>query len=266
MSPDIAAVLAGEARWALVEGDCLDVLPTLADKSIRHTISDPPYSKDLYSRTRTNKGTGIRKTGTPVSRTEMTAQMSAMRLASGAIGSIDAILDPVAAHILRLTTRWIIAFHDCEIGDRWRLAFGGAYVRTGAWVKTDPMPQITGDRPAAGFEPCTIAHPRGRKRWNGGGRAAVWVHGTAKGDERPDHPCPKPLALMLELVSQFTDRDDVVLDPFAGSGTTGIACLQLRRRFIGVELDPGFAALATRRLQSAERGGIREQLSLGDIP
>jgi site-specific DNA-methyltransferase (adenine-specific) len=266
----ISQVLAGEATWALVHGDCREVLPTLPDKSINHTISDPPYSKDLYARTRTNKGSGVRKNGSAYSRNEGIDHTSAIRLASLAIGSIDDILDDVAAHMMRVTARWTIAFHDCETGDRWRLAFGAAYVRTGAWVKTDPMPQITGDRPGAGFEPCTIAHPRGRKRWNGGGRCAVWTHGTSKGHARPDHPCPKPVELMLDQVADFTDPGEIVLDPFAGSGTTGVACLRLGRRFIGIERDAKYAAVARERLLAEERGlSLREaragQSSIFDV-
>jgi len=63
-------------------------------------------------------------------------------------------------------------------------------------VKTDPMPQISADRPAQAFEAITIAHPPGRKRWNGGGRAAVWLAGCWQGTARPDHQCPKPVELM----------------------------------------------------------------------
>ena len=117
------------------------------------------------------------------------------------------------------------------------------------------MPQFSGDRPAVGFEPCTIAHASGgAMRWNGGGRAAVWRHGTTKGLDRPDHPCPKPLSLMRELIEQFTDPDDVVLDPFCGSGTTLVAARDLGRRAIGIELSAAYAALAVERLRYGTRG------------
>ncbi len=262
----LAEVLAGEADWVVVEGDCLEVLPTIPDKAVAHVITDPPYSKDLYSRTRTNKGSNKRKNGRAYSRTEFQAERSSMQLASNAIGSIDDILVPVAAHMLRIATRWTIAFSDCECCDLWRHAFGAAYVRTGAWVKTDPMPQITGDRPAAGFEPCTIAHPRGRKRWNGGGLPAVWTHGTSKGHDRPDHPCPKPVPLMLDLVFLFTDAFDVVIDPFTGSGTTGVACLRLGRRFIGIEKDTKYAAIARERLRAESQGLTLCDARAGQMP
>jgi site-specific DNA-methyltransferase (adenine-specific) len=248
--------------WELRLGDCLcptTGLASLADKSVDHVLSDPPYSRDLYSRTRTNKGSGKRPDGSLTCRSDRNRdeQISSMRLASLAIGAIDDILAPVAAQVTRVSSRWVVVFCDFEIAYRWQQEIP-RYVRTGAWVKTDPMPQVTGDRPAAGFEPCVICHPSpGRMRWNGGGRPAVWIVGTTKGAERSGngHPCPKPLALMEALVSDFTNPGELVCDPFAGSGTTGVACIRLGRRFIGWERDPKYFAVAVKRLRAA-----REQL------
>jgi hypothetical protein len=143
-------------------------------------------------------------------------------------------------------------FSDVESTYMWRIElerFGMRYMRTGAWVKPDAMPQMTGDRPAVGFEPCTIAHGLARPmRWNGGGHAAVWTHNISKGNDRPDHPCPKPEALMLELVTLFTDPGETILDPFAGSGTTLLAAKRLGRRAIGIEIDERYAEIAAKRL------------------
>jgi|SRR5262245_1008752 len=181
-------------------------------------------------------------------------------LASHRIGAIDGMLDECATEIMRVARRWILVFSDFEISERWRKAFGDWYIRTGIWVKTNPMPQVSGDRPAQGFETCTIAHRPGRKRWNGGGRPAVWMHGLCNGAERPDHPCPKPLTLMRALVEDFTDRGETICDPFAGSATTGVACIQTGRSFIGWERDEAYHAKALRRL-----GETREQLSLPTV-
>lgn len=265
----LVQVLAGEATWCVVEGDCLEVLPTIPDRAVAHVLSDPPYSDQLYARTRTNKGTGLRPNGKPVSRGELhNANRSPLALASRSIGAIDGILEPVAAHMLRVATRWVLAFHDHET-EGWRKEFGDLYVRTGAWVKANPMPQISADRPGAGFEPCTIAHARrtkGKMRWNGGGRAALWTHANAQGPERPDHPCPKPVLLMLDLVSDFTDPGELVLDPFAGSGTTGVACLRLGRRFIGIEKDAKYAAIARERLRAESQGLTLRDARAGQLP
>jgi DNA modification methylase len=211
-------------NWTLHRGDCLQGLATLPDLSVDVTLTDPPYSRDLYSRHRSNKH-------------NVAQQGNRMRLASNSIGAIDDMLDEVAAQLLRVTRRWIVVFSDQEITHRWRAAFAKAYVRTGIWVKPDAMPQVSGDRPAQGYEAATIAHGAGeRLRWNGGGRPAVWVYATCHGLERADHPSPKPLALMRQLVADFSDAGEIILDPFAGSGTTGAAALRLGRRFIGWEL------------------------------
>jgi site-specific DNA-methyltransferase (adenine-specific) len=156
-----------------------------------------------------------------------------------------------------------VVFHDAESGHLWREQFGATYIRSGVWVKTNPVPQISGDRPGQGYEAVTIAHRLGRKRWNGGGLPAVWTHGALQGTwtERAglDHPCPKPVELMIELLELFTDPDELVLDPFAGSGTTGVACLRLGRRFIGIERDAKYHAVAVERLRAEERGlSLRE--------
>lgn len=239
-------------------GDCISGMAELADKSVDHVITDPPYSRDLYTRMRTNKGSGLRPNGKRVCKSDREGGKGSREMASLAIGAVDDILAPAAAQFVRLARRWVIVFCDEEITHLWLAALGREWcVRTGAWAKTDPMPQVTGDRPAQGFEPCVIAHRPGRKRWNGGGRPALWIGGTCKGDERPDHPCPKPEWLMERLVADFSDHDELVLDPFAGSGTTGVAAIRLGRRFIGFERDEKYHAIAVKRLAAT-----REQLGL----
>ena len=64
------------------------------------------------------------------------------------------------------------------------------------------------------------------------------------------HPTQKPLALLRRIITACTRPGDLVVDPFAGSGTTGVAALGLGRRFIGVERDPTFTDLAVRRLRA----------------
>ena len=66
------------------------------------------------------------------------------------------------------------------------------------------------------------------------------------------HPCPKPLKVMKWLVQRFAREKEMVLDPFAGSGTTGVACIQTGRNFIGFEIDPGYCEIARRRCREAE--------------
>lgn len=84
----------------------------------------------------------------------------------------------------------------------------------------------------------------------------MWTGPIRDGSERV-HTTQKPLWLMEALVRDFTDPGEVVLDPFAGSGTTGVAAKRLGRGFIGWERDPKYAAIAERRIRDA-----REQLDI----
>ena len=63
------------------------------------------------------------------------------------------------------------------------------------------------------------------------------------------HPSQKPLKLMLNLVNRYTKEGDTILDPFAGSGTTLVACQKLRRNFIGFEIDKTYFDIGNKRLQ-----------------
>jgi hypothetical protein len=241
---------------ALFHGNCLDVLPALGQ--VDHVITDPPYARDVYVRMsalQSHAATGalgrggLRPSGTPKSRLESQGTDIA-KMAVGDIGAIDELIRPVAMAI-GAVNRWALVFSDAESTHEWRSALEAAglrYVRTGAWAKPDPMPQMSGDRPAVGFEPCTIAHAQGPMRWNGGGKPALWIHNTSKGLGRPDHPCPKPESLMLEIVRQFTDPGETILDPFMGSGTTLVAAKRLGRKAIGIELNEKYCEIAAKRL------------------
>ena len=68
--------------------------------------------------------------------------------------------------------------------------------------------------------------------------------------DQPDHPSPKPIQYMTRIVQRVSDTAALVLDPFMGSGTTGIACIRTGRRFIGIEIDPTHYATACRRIDN----------------
>jgi hypothetical protein len=248
------------SEWTLNLGDCLAEggLASLPDGAVAHTICDPPFASEIYERCKKNPG---RSNGSGRGRrANNTYSVGLKALTEGAIGTLDDVLGPVAEQIARVTQRWALVFSDVESVHLWRAALEQEemqHVRVGAWTKEDPMPQFSGDRPAQGFEVCEIAHAASRPRWNGGGKAALWHHAIAKGGDRPDHPCPKPLSLMEELIADFTDPGELVCDPFAGSGTTGVACIRLGRRFIGWEKDPSYYETARKRL-----GAARQQYEL----
>lgn len=252
----IQDVLDGRARWCVVCADNAEVLPTLPDKSVAHVITDPPYEAEAHTLQRR-----IREPG------ENLGAFSQRKLVEGAL-SFSAITaderEAVAAEMARLARRWVIVFSQVEAVMEWQrvLTHGGTISprRIGVWVKPDSMPQYSGDRPGMGYESIVFAHRKGRSTWNGGGRVAVFTHNKNTPGGAHEHETQKPVPLMVELVELFTDADEVVLDPFCGSGTTGVACLRLGRRFIGIEKDAHYAAIARDRLDAESRG-----LTLRDV-
>ena len=78
------------------------------------------------------------------------------------------------------------------------------------------------------------------------------------------HPCPVPVELMERIIKLTTNEGDLVVDPFAGSGTTGVACVNTNRRFIGFEIDPLYVDMASERIAGAivkreKSGGNRNE-------
>ena len=66
------------------------------------------------------------------------------------------------------------------------------------------------------------------------------------------HPTEKPIALMVYLLNEYTKPGDVILDPFMGSGTTGVACIETGRNFIGIEIEPKYFEIAEKRIAEAQ--------------
>lgn len=78
----------------------------------------------------------------------------------------------------------------------------------------------------------------------------VWEH--RRSDPDRVHPTQKPIGLMRWCIENYTNPTDTIFDPFMGSGTTGVAAIQLGRNFIGCEIDPDYFAIAKKRIEQAE--------------
>ena len=228
-------VIEGRARWCVVCGERDEVLASLGDAAVDVTLTDPPYNE------RTHKGAKAR--GGKLERD------TTVRFAE---------LDGFAwwRETLRLTRRWCLAFCAPEQLGAYEEASDGAWVRSGVWIRLGAAPQFTGDRPSAGADTVGIAHRSGRKHWNGGGSSAVWSYGFERDEVGASrvHETQKPLRLMRELVRLFSDPGEVILDPHAGSGTTGVAALLEGRRVILVERNPTHAATCIERMEATEPG------------
>ena len=87
--------------------------------------------------------------------------------------------------------------------------------------------------------------------WNGDGTQSRLIRVLKKFPDESDHPTPKPVKLLSHLIALHSKRGQIVLDPFAGHGSTLLAAQQLGRKFIGVELDRSFSAKIVRNLRQS---------------
>jgi len=101
------------------------------------------------------------------------------------------------------------------------------------------------------YEPVYHFHKDGRKRRSEVKAHAAVFDGVGPGCwEYEGHPTQKPIGLMKWLLEKCSGH--IILDPFMGSGTTGVACVRTGRRFIGIEIDPTYFAIAQRRIAEAQ--------------
>ena len=157
---------------------------------------------------------------------------------------IDDIRDDVAGLIADVCDGWSLIFCTPVGVGRWADAINATtakYKRACIWVKPDSTPQLNGQGPAMGYENVIASWcGSGKSKWNAGGKRGVYTHLTNPKDRHGVHPTEKPLRLMKELLADFTNEGDLICDPFMGSGTTGVACAQMGRKFVGVELNRNY--------------------------
>jgi site-specific DNA-methyltransferase (adenine-specific) len=236
---------------SIFNGKCHDVLSTLEISGPVIVLTDPPYDAKTHE--------GARTSGNEKLVTFDTIDVEYVRRLFAMIAE-------------RFELRWIIATmayqHVIEL-ERWP-PVGVDFVRFGVWTKPNSMPQMTGDRPAQGWEAVAILHKKGRKRWNGGGLPAVWSVDACR-DSR--YPTEKPEALYSKFLQQFAEPGDTVLDPFCGSGTSLAVAKSRGLDAIGIDISPEAVKLATERTQqemlftrqvAVQRGSDQIKLFGGD--
>jgi adenine-specific DNA-methyltransferase len=204
----------------LWEGDCLQLLPTLPAGSVDFILTDPPY----ITRYRSRDGRSVPNDNN------------------------DAWLKPAFAEMYRVLKP-----------DSFAVSFYG-------WAKADRF--LTAFR-AAGFR--VVGHLVFPKRYTSKTQFVRYQHEAAyllaKGNPKPQaiigdvidwtysgnkyHPTEKPLLVLTALIAAFTPTNGLVLDPFAGSGSTLLAAHSLGRQYLGIELDAKYHAIACDRLMQA---------------
>lgn len=237
-------VVIGNAE--LWHGDCLEVLPLIG--AVDACITDPPFEAEAHTlQRRINRSKTRGEAGDVVS--EEPLGFNALK---------EEERDGLALWCASNVGGWLLAFCQVEAIYLWRKAMqesGVTYKRGMVWIKPDGMPQYSGDRPGMGYESIAAGWcGQGKSVWNGGGRHGVFTYGKNSGGKH-EHPTQKPLPLMNQLVSLFTDKGQTILDPFMGSASTGCACMNLERKFIGIELDERHFQTACERIDRAQQQG-----------
>lgn len=221
-------------------GDCRDVLPGLG--GVGHVITDPPYDPEAHTPARRARSGGLHK-NMPLDFAPLTNE----------------VRDSVCAWTAENCEGWLLAFCQTEQVAGWRDAIEAAKIKYKTpmiWVKPDSVPKLNGQGPAIGYESIVSAWcGSGYAKWNGGGKRGVFTHLTNGPTRTHTHMTEKPVPLMSELIELFTNAGEVILDPFMGSGTTGVSAVHLGRKFAGVEIDPKHFDTACQRIAGALKQG-----------
>jgi site-specific DNA-methyltransferase (adenine-specific)/modification methylase len=196
-------------------GDCSEILPTL-DK-VDAVVTDPPY------------GIG-ESAGKNKSRGNLAVAKD--------YGDDDWDISPISNELMKVVV---------DAG-RHAIVFGGNYYAmppSKCWLIWDK--ENTGDFADAELAWTNLNKAVRLKRymWNGMLRANK--------EPRGDHPTQKPVGIMEWCISHLPDGTETVLDPFMGSGTTGVACMNLQRKFIGIEREQKYFDIACKRIEQAQK-------------
>lgn len=232
----------GRARLAC--GDCRDILPTLP--KVDAVIGDPPYSVSVAgAKVISQPGKGVRNLDFFAGDEDWAAMTGLV----------------VEAYSLATATapKTVIAWcGHRQIGPLTAMLEEGGYsTRLLFWSKRCPPPSAPGAGFAQSVEQAVYGYLPGRP-WNGGQydfnrfEADSYRHGQPG---KVDHPTQKPLSLMKWNVDKLTDEGQTILDPFMGSGTTGVASVQMGRDFIGIERETKYFDIACKRIEDAQRQG-----------
>lgn len=203
-------------------GDCLEYMRGLPDKAIDLVLTDPPYGIKI---TRNAKLVGV-------------ATYASRRATADAWD--DAIPHKEYFDEIKRISRQQIVFGANYF---WEHFYSSqCYI---VWDKRGGLPDVP-------FCPTEFAWTsfvdKPSKQY------VVRNHGFIRDadEQRTGHPTQKPVKLMIAILRDFSRPGDLVFDPFAGSGSTAVACIQTQRRFLGCEISPLYHAIAKRRIEQAQ--------------
>ena len=243
----------------VIEGDCVEVMGSLPTASVDLVFADPPYNLQL--------GHGLlRPEGGRV------AGVTAAWDRFGSLADYDRFTRAWAAECRRLLRPdgaiWVIgSYHNIFRLGAILQDLGFWILNDIVWRKTNPMPNFRGARFTNAHETLIWAarSPRSRYRFNYHALKSAndelqmrsdWLIPVCGGQERlregraKAHPTQKPEALLYRVLMATSEAGETVLDPFFGTGTTGAMARLLGRRFIGIEREARYCALARGRIAS----------------
>ena len=213
-------VILGDGAARLILGDCREVLPTLG--RVEAVIWDPPWGIDFgeYSKHK--------------DKSSEYAEWMAERL-------------PLAEGLL--VDGWFVVFQGPRRAHEWSTLVPRPW-RVMACAKN--FTQILPGLGPVWSTDFALFWPVGKPEATARSGRDFHIANTTDFSTRPKgHPCPRPLDQMHHLVSCFSTEGTTVLDPTMGSGTTGVAAVQLGRRFVGIEIDEQYFDIACRRIADA---------------
>lgn len=206
-------------------GNCLEILPTLGP--VDAVVTDPPY------------GVGLGVINSAIGKTGYESFIDTRQNIRDMV--IPAIKLAIGLAGCTLVTPGPAAIFDYPEPDNLGCIYWPAGAGRNKWGFTCSQPLLY-----YGKDPYLA---------NGlGGRADSFA--CYETSEKTGHPCPKPALLMGRLVERVSIKSGlIILDPFMGSGTTGVACHKLGRKFIGIEIEPKYFDIACKRIEDAQRQG-----------
>jgi site-specific DNA-methyltransferase (adenine-specific) len=212
-------------------GDCREVLPTLG--RVDAVVTDPPY------------GVGFKYASHDDRPEAYEGGYSAWLMSR--LEACEMLCSPGSPVFVWQAGPHIRHFREWSPRD-WRL-----FCAAKNFVQMRPTPMQWA------FDPVVVWWVPGLRPWSAGTATRDFhvantapVIGQASSIER-QHPCPRPIDQVEHVVEQWVRPEATVLDPFMGSGTTGVACVRLGRRFIGVEIDERYFDIACRRIEAEYR-------------
>jgi len=209
----------------VIQGDCLEVMKNIPDKSIDLVLTDPPYGMEFRSNHRKEKYEKIENDNNLIWLEDFLKE------------SYRVLKDNTHIYIY-------CSFHNIDIFKQ-EVSKLFEVKNILVWVKNNTgMGDLEGDY-APQYEFCIYAR-KGNKKLNRG-RDSNILYFDKTGNI--NHPTEKPVSLMGFLIKKSTDENDTVLDCFLGSGTTAVACKQLKRNFIGIEINEKYCEIARQRLR-----------------